>query len=122
MSQEKAVWRIHRTREEIEAFLAQPNHAVIGINRAHGAPQLTVTWYVWDGETFFFSTKRDRAKYLNLKRDASISLLIDNADEKWYLVAYGRAEVLEQNHDELVQPLLKKYMTPEERAQWKGGD
>lgn len=110
------------TTEEIETFLAKPNHAVVGVNRTNGAPQLTVTWYIWDGKTFFFSTTKDRAKYFNLKRDPSISLLVNNVAENWYVVVYGRAEIIEQNHDELVLPLLEKYMTNEQREQWTGGD
>src|SRR6266581_7138921 len=111
MAHEKIEWSTNGvTPEEIEAFLAKPNHAVIGVNRANGAPQLTVTWYIWDGKTFFFSTKKDRAKYFNLKRDPSISLVVNNFEEDWYVVVYGHAEMIEQNHDELVLPLLEKYM------------
>lgn len=123
MTADKIEWRINdASREEVEAFLAKPNHAVVGVNRAHGAPQLTVTWYVWDGKTFFFSTTKNRAKYFNLKRDPSISLLVNNFAEKWYVVVYGHAEIIEQNHDELSIPLREKYMTAEEREQWTGGD
>jgi PPOX class probable F420-dependent enzyme len=110
------------TSEEIEALLAQPVEAVVGVNRVVGAPQLTVTWFVWDGKTFFFSTTKDRAKYLNLKRDPSISLLVNDLASHRYVVAYGQAEIIEQNHDELSRPLLEKYMSADERAQYKGGD
>ncbi len=123
MTTDTIEWRINDvTREEIETFLARPNHAAVGTNRTKGAPQLTVTWYIWDGKTFYFSTTKNRAKYFNLKRDPSISLLVNNFAENWYLVAYGHAEIVEQNHDELAIPLLEKYMTPEQRAQWPGGD
>lgn len=108
--------------KEIEALLARPLEAVVGVNRPTGAPQLTVTWFVWDGNVFFFSTTKDRAKYLNLKRDPSISLLINDLENHWYVVVYGHAEIIEQNHDELARPLIEKYMTPEQRAQYKGGD
>lgn len=123
MPAEEIEWRISdRTVEEVEAFLAKPNHAVVGVNRRSGAPQLTVTWYIWDGKTFFFSTTKNRAKYLNLKRDPAISLLVNNFVENWYVVVYGRTEIIEQDHDELALPLLEKYMTAQERAQWTGGD
>jgi PPOX class probable F420-dependent enzyme len=123
MAHEEIVWHTNGvTTEEIGAFLAKPNHAVVGVNRAKGAPQLTVTWYVWDGKTFFFSTKRDRAKYFNLKRDSSISLVVNNFEDNWYVVVYGHAEIIEQNHDELSSPLLEKYVPAEQREQWPGGD
>jgi PPOX class probable F420-dependent enzyme len=123
MTTEQIEWHLNdATFEELEAFLAKPNHAVVGVNRKSGAPQMSVTWYVWDGKTFFFSTTKKRAKYINLRRDPSISMVIDNYAEKWYVVIYGHAEIIEQNHDELVTPLLEKYMTPEQRAQYTGGD
>jgi PPOX class probable F420-dependent enzyme len=110
------------TPENIEKLLSKPHEAIVGVNRAVGAPQLTITWYVWDGKSFSFSTTKNRAKYLNLKRDPSISLLINDLESHTYVVAYGKAEIIEQNHDELVRPLLEKYMTAEQRQQWSGGD
>lgn len=101
--------------DAIEALLAGPNHAVLGVNRADGSPQLTVVWYVWDGETFRFSTTRDRAKYRNISRDPRVSLLVNDPEGAWYVVAYGTAHIVETNHDELAQPILEKYMTPEQR-------
>jgi PPOX class probable F420-dependent enzyme len=95
---------------DVKQLLAGTNHAVVGVNRATGPPQLTVVWFLWDGETFRFSTTRSRAKYLNLKRDPSISLLIDDFEKKFYVVAYGRARLIEEGHDALARPLLEKYL------------
>ena len=99
-----------KTTEEIDALLAMPFHAVVGINRASGAPQLTVVWFLWDAGTFSFSTTRDRAKYHNLRRDPSVSLLVDDFESKWYVAAYGRAEILEEGHAEFARRLFEKYM------------
>jgi PPOX class probable F420-dependent enzyme len=95
--------------QEVQELLAGAHHAVVGVNRATGPPQLSVVWFLWDGETFRFSTTRSRAKYLNLKRDPSISLLIDDFENKFYVVAYGRARLIEEGHEELARPLLEKY-------------
>jgi PPOX class probable F420-dependent enzyme len=108
-----------QSEDDVKQLLAGTNHAVVGVNRATGPPQLTVVWFLWDGETFRFSTTRSRAKYLNLKRDPSISLLIDDFEKKFHVVAYGRARLIEEGHDALARPLLKKYLP--ERAtdpQW----
>ena len=72
-----------------------------------------------DGEVFQFSTTRSRAKYLNLKRDPSLSLLVDDFANKFYVVAYGRARLIEEGHDALARPLLARYL-PERAAdpQW----
>jgi PPOX class probable F420-dependent enzyme len=107
---------VSMTTEEIDAFLSQSNNAIVGVNRAHGAPQLTVVWYAWDGKNFYFSTTKDRAKYLNIQRDPSISIIVDDFASHRYLAAYGKAEIVEENSAELVWPIVKKYM-PAERVE-----
>lgn len=101
------------TSEEVRALLSQPNNAIVGVNRAEGGPQLTPVWYSWDGESFIFTTTKDRAKYLNLKRDPSISLIVDDFESFHYVVVYGRAEIIEQNVGELVRPIIEKYVPAE---------
>jgi PPOX class probable F420-dependent enzyme len=104
------------TDEEMQVFLSKPNNAIVGVNRTNGAPQLTPVWYAWDGTNFFFSTTTDRAKYLNLKRDPSISLMIDDIESHKYIVAYGKAEIIEHDFAELVRPVIAKY-TPADRVE-----
>ena len=104
------------TTEEIEALLSRANNAIVGVNRASGAPQLTTVWYAWDGESFTFTTTKDRAKYLNLRRDPSISLIVDDLALHKYVVAYGRAEIIEDNVGELARPIIKRYV-PEDRVE-----
>ncbi len=98
------------TSQEIQTLLSKSNNAVVGVNRAVGGPQLTPIWYAWDGDSFVFSTTKDRAKYLNLKRDSSISLIVDDLETHKYVVAYGRAEIIEKNVGELARPIIKKYV------------
>ncbi|MDQ2717440.1 MAG: TIGR03618 family F420-dependent PPOX class oxidoreductase [Chloroflexota bacterium] len=98
------------TSEEMQTLLSKANHAIVGVNRARGGPQLTPVWYAWDGTAFFFTTTKDRAKYLNLKRDSSISLIVDDLLSRKYVVAYGRAEIIEQNVGELARPIIQKYL------------
>ena len=103
------------TTEEMNTLLAKPNNAIVGVNRAIGAPQLTTVWYAWDGESFIFTTTRDRAKYLNLQRDPSISIIVDDQALHKYVAAYGRAEIIEHDIGELVRPIIKKY-APEDQV------
>ena len=98
------------TEQEIQDLLSQPNHAIIGVNRAAGGPQLTPVWYAWDGTSFLFSTSKDRAKYWNIKRNPSISLIVNDLATRKYVVAYGRAEMLEQETGEATRPILQKYV------------
>jgi len=98
------------TSEEMQTLLSKSNHAIVGVNRAAGGPQLTPVWYAWDGTSFYFSTTKDRVKYLNLKRDPSITLIVDDFETHKYVVAYGRAEIIEQNIGELTRPIVRKYV------------
>ena len=83
------------TNEAIEAFLGEPRNAiVIGIRR-DGTPQATPNWFTWDGERFFVSTTRKRAKYPIFKRDPRVTLLIDDTEGRRYVAVSGSVEVLE---------------------------
>jgi PPOX class probable F420-dependent enzyme len=98
------------TEQEMEALLSQANNAIVGVNRATGGPQLTPVWYAWDGATFLFCTTKDRAKYWNIQRHPDISLIVDDLQTHKYVVAYGRAEVIEQDVGEGARPILQKYV------------
>ncbi len=103
--------------EEMQTLLSKSNNAIVGVNRTAGGPQLTPVWYTWDGISFLFSTTKDRAKYLNLKRDPSISLIVDDLETHNYVVAYGRAEIIEQNVGELTRPIIAKYASADKFEQ-----
>jgi PPOX class probable F420-dependent enzyme len=105
------------TIEEMQTLLSKANNAIVGVNRAHGGPQLTPVWYAWDGTSFYFSTTKDRAKYPNIKRNSSISLIVDDLASHKYVVAYGRAEIIEQNFADLVRPVIKKYVPADQVEQ-----
>ena len=105
------------TSQEIQTLLSKSNNAIVGVNRADGGPQLTPVWYAWDGTSFIFSTTKERAKYFNLKRDSSISLIVDDIATHKYVAAYGRAEVIEHNISELTRPILEKYVPADQLEQ-----
>lgn len=96
--------------DDVAALLARPNHAIVGTNRKSGPPQLTVTWYLWDGRTFAFTTRKDRAKYTNLQRDPSMSLLVNDQANAWYVVAYGRARILDTVDPDFVRRIFARYL------------
>jgi len=105
------------TIEELQALLSKTNNAIIGVNRTQGGPQLTPVWFAWDGTSFFFTTTKDRVKYINLQRDPSISLIVDDVETHKYVVAYRRAEIIEQVVAELARPIIEKYTSPERAEQ-----
>ena len=106
------------TSEEINTFLSQANNAIVGVNRAEGGPQLTPVWYAWDGTSFIFTTTKDRVKYQNLRRDPSLSLIVDDFAAHKYVAAYGRAEIIEHNVGELARPIIEKYVPADRLEQF----
>jgi PPOX class probable F420-dependent enzyme len=64
--------------DKIEAFLAEPRNVVVAGIRRDGRPHLTPNWFSWDGERFYVSTTRGRAKYAIFRRDPRAQLLVDD--------------------------------------------
>jgi len=105
--------------QELQGLLAQRHNAIIAVNRRAGGPHVTPVWYVWDGEDFYFSITTDRAKYSNIKRDPSISLIVEDGPS--YVAAYGEAEFLDMGHSyvpALTDQLISKYVAGEQREQF----
>lgn len=103
--------------EKQATLLAQPKTAILGVNRAQGAPQLTVVWFFWDGKDFYLSTSRDRAKYKNIKRNPAISLVVEDAATFTSVTAYGQAEIIEHDIAALTRPIIEKYVPEARREQ-----
>lgn len=105
--------------QELQDLLKQRNNAIVAVNRRSGAPHVTPVWYVWDGEDFYFSITTDRAKYANIRRDPSISLIVDEGSA--YVAAYGEAEFFDMNHPyvpALAEQIVTKYTNGEQREQF----
>jgi PPOX class probable F420-dependent enzyme len=97
------------SKRTLEQFLAEKRDATMATIRADGTSQLTPVWFHWDGEQFYISTTRDRAKYKNLKQDSRMSLCIDDVTGFSYVVAEGKAEIKEQDIWEDTRKILSKY-------------
>jgi len=82
------------TRAEIDAFLDERHTLVLATLRHDGWPQVTTVWYRWDGEAFWISTNRDRAKYRNIERDPRVSVVVDAPPREMSVAGYGVAEVV----------------------------
>ena len=64
--------------EKIAAFLAERRNLILAGIRRDGRPQLSPNWFYWDGEQFYVSTLRNRAKYAIFRRDPRAQLLVDD--------------------------------------------
>lgn len=106
-------------RNALQAFLAQPHDAIIATNRVGKGSQLTPVWFFWDGESFLFSTQKASIKYANIVRDPNISVIVNDPATHTYVVAYGRAQIVElERYPELSETIVEKYVPLEQRQQF----
>jgi PPOX class probable F420-dependent enzyme len=85
----------------LDEFLSQPRNVVVVGIRKDGRPQATPNWFSWDGERFYVSTTRSRAKYKIFRRDPRVELLFDDSEGFRYVVLSGTVEILEDVQAEL---------------------
>ena len=83
--------------EAMNAFMAEPRNAIVAGIRADGRPHLTPNWFVFDGDRFYISTTRDRAKYRIFSRDRRMQLIIDDVMGFRYVAVDGVAEISEDD-------------------------
>lgn len=102
--------------EEMDTFLAGKRNAIMAVLKRDGSPQVNPMSYLWDGEKFWISTTKDRAKYHNLKRDPRITLCIDERESFTTVIASGKAEITEENLWEQTHKVLERYRGPEATA------
>ena len=97
------------SRDELLEFLRPRHRAVLLTRRRSGAPQMSpVTCGVDDSGCLVVSTYPDRAKAVNVRRDAQVSacVLSDDFDGPWVQVD-GTAEVLDL--PDALEPLVEYY-------------
>ena len=62
----------------LEVFLAEPRNVIVAGIRKDGRPHMSPNWFFWDGERFYVSTTRKRAKYNIFRRDPRAELVVDD--------------------------------------------
>ncbi len=90
-----------RSSDGIEAFLAQQRNLMVAGIRRDGRPHLTPTWFCWDGERFYVSTTRRRAKYAVFRRDPRAQLAVDDPAGLRAVLIPATAEIREDIAAEL---------------------
>ncbi|MGP4113889.1 PPOX class F420-dependent oxidoreductase [Streptomyces sp. 4N509B] len=87
------------------------NFATVATLLASGAPQTSVVWLGREEDTVVFSTRADRQKARNLRRDPRVSVtLFDSANPYRSVEIRGRAELEEDQEKELGRRLSHKYL------------
>ncbi len=116
LAKSKAPQRPPLTQDKINTFLNRKHNAILATIKKDGSPQLTPVIYRWDGEQFWISTTKDRAKYLNIRRDPRISLCIDETTTSTTVIATGRAQLTEDNLWNETLKIVERYQGHERGA------
>ena len=80
--------------DDDRAFLTENHRGVVAIFRQSGAAQLTLVSCGLFGDGVAFTTKTDRAKLPNLKRNPRCTLLVSKPDWTGYMSLEGRAQLI----------------------------
>lgn len=67
--------------------------AVLGTLNEDGSIQQSVMWFDLDGDTILMNTKAGRVKDRNLRRDARVSICVE--EEEQYVAINGRATMID---------------------------
>ncbi len=73
--------------EECLSFLGEQTHTgKLATVREDGSPHVVPIWYVMDGETIVFTTGENVVKARNMRRDARVSLCVDDERPPFHFV------------------------------------
>ena len=91
------------------AFLDGINFAVVATLNPDGSPQLTVVWYLREGNELVFNTAAGRLKHRNLLRDPRLSATVLSADGYRYITAKGSATLDDASGQDVIYRLAVRY-------------
>jgi PPOX class probable F420-dependent enzyme len=99
---------------DLAPLLERPLFASLGTIRPDDTVQVNPMWFVYDGEHIRFTHTTKRAKFRNLQRNPSMSLmLLKPEDPQVYLELRGKlVEVIPDPEGELYVTLGKRYGNP----------
>jgi PPOX class probable F420-dependent enzyme len=100
--------------DSVKQFASENHQGVLTCFRKNGMPQMSIITCGPYRDGVAFSTTADRAKLLNLQRDARCSLMISKQDWWGYVVLEGKATILSPDNtsaDELRDALREVYKT-----------
>ena len=89
------------SEEKLAAFLAEPRNVILIGIRPDGRPHATPNWFLWDGQRFYVSTTRTRAKYAIFSRDPRAELVVDDPQGFRCVLVPARVDIREDVASEL---------------------
>jgi PPOX class probable F420-dependent enzyme len=104
------------TREEIDAFLAEPRLCHFATVDADGHPRVRPLWYLWRDGQFWFTTRLEaRHTGRDLESSPQVAVSIASEDKPYRaVIAHGRIEVAGKDQ-EMLLAIASRYGEPEGR-------
>jgi PPOX class probable F420-dependent enzyme len=81
--------------DKVKAFLAERRNVIVAGIRRNGEPHLSPNWFFFDGEKFYVSTTRGRAKFTIFRANPRGVVLIDDSTGYRYIRAAVTVEIRE---------------------------
>ena len=105
---------------QVEAFLAEPRHAIAAVLRSNGEAQLSPIWFIYEAGLLYFSVLKESAKYRQLSRDPRITLCVDagHPDARAVVIS-GAAEFMTDEspkRSDLEWRIVRRYHESDEDA------
>ncbi len=102
------------TNDKLEAFLSEPNVAVLATVDAKGRAHAAPIWYLYDDGVFIMSTGRGSQKHRNVEANPDVTLVVDRRTLPYYAaMAQGRAEIGPGFSDEERRRVAVRYLGEE---------
>jgi PPOX class probable F420-dependent enzyme len=88
---------------EQEQLINEQTIGMLATLMRDGTPQLTPINYAYQDGRFLMSTTKERAKYHNIRRNATVSLAVAGDGWRPYVTVYGTAEIEEQDYTRIAE-------------------
>ena len=75
---------------EIDEFLRQPNHAVVGTLRPDGSPHTAVTWYDWEDGRVLLNMDATRMRLAWMAHDGRVAVRRSTPRTYYHISLLGR--------------------------------
>lgn len=102
------------TQDTPDAFLVQPNVAVLASIDRRGRPHAAPIWYLYEDGELIISTGRGSRKHRNVEANPDVTVVADRRTVPYYAVmVHGRVEIGERLSDEQRLRMATRYLGEE---------
>lgn len=88
-----------KTPPKVDAFLRQPNAAVIACIRPDGFPMTVATWYDWENGQVLVNMDAKRSRLEWMRRNAKVALTMFDRDWYRHVSLYGEVVSFDEDAD-----------------------